>query len=167
MKTNVCPCQAEPKQEGSVLLEALIAILIFSFGLLGLIGIQANAVGLSIDAKYRADAAYLAEQIVSQMWVDRANMDTYAHHATDSVCSPTGAASANTKVYNGALSGSWAYQVAQSLPGATQDKQQIKVTPIPPPPAVATTRRIEVGLCWKRPQESTWHSHVTVTQIYQ
>lgn len=154
-------CHAVNKQRGSVLLEALIAILIFSFGLLGLIGIQASAVGLSIDAKYRADAAYLANQIVSQMWVDRANMDTYAHHATGSACTPTGAASANTKVHDGATPGSWAFQVAQSLPSATQDRQQIKIT------TIGTTRRIEVGLCWKRPQESTWHSHLTVTQIYQ
>lgn len=161
MKTNACTLQVDFKQRGSVLLEALIAIVIFSFGILGLIGIQASAVGLSIDAKYRADAAYLANQIVSQMWVDRANMDSYAHHATGSVCSPTGAASVNTKVYDGANSGSWAFQVAQALPGAIEGKQQIKVT------AVGTTRRVEVGLCWKRPQESTWHSHLTVTQIYQ
>ena len=86
MKPTACPPPLIGKQQGSVLLEALIAILIFSFGLLGLIGIQASAVGLSIDAKYRADAAYLANQIVSQMWVDRANMDTYAHHATGNAC---------------------------------------------------------------------------------
>jgi type IV pilus assembly protein PilV len=43
-----------------MLLEALIAILIFSFGILGLVGLQANAINLSTDAKYRADAALLA-----------------------------------------------------------------------------------------------------------
>jgi type IV pilus assembly protein PilV len=162
MKPIACPPTILiDKQQGSVLLEALIAILIFSFGLLGLIGIQASAVGLSIDAKYRADAAYLANQIVSQMWVDRANLDGYAHHAGGNACAPTGGASGNTKVHNGANSGSWTYQVAQSLPGATEDKQQIKVT------TVGTTRRVEVALCWKRPQETTWHSHLTTTQINQ
>ncbi len=161
MKPDVFPISFNYEQQGSILLEALIAILIFTFGLLGLIGIQASAVGLSIDAKYRADAAYLANQIVSQMWLDRANMDSYAHHATGNACSPTGAASANTKVHNGTTSGSWTYQVSRSLPGATEGKQQIKLT------TVGTTRRVEVALCWKRPQETVWHSHLTTTQIYQ
>lgn len=160
MKPIACPPTILiDKQQGSVLLEALIAILIFSFGLLGLIGIQASAVGLSIDAKYRADAAYLANQIVSQMWVDRANMDGYAHHPTGNACAPTGGASANPRVINGTNSGSWTFQVARSLPGATEDRQQIRVT------TVGTTRRVEVALCWRRPSETTWHRHVTATQI--
>lgn len=172
MKPTDCPPQLIDKQQGSVLLEALIAILIFSFGLLGLIGIQASAVGLSIDAKYRADAAYLANQIVSQMWVDRANLDGYAHHAGGTACSPTGGASGNPKVHNGTSSGSWTYQVAKSLPGATEDKQQIRVTttttsPLPPATPATPVSLVEITLCWKRPSETTWHRHVTATRINQ
>jgi len=150
------------------MLEALISILIFSFGILGLIGIQANAVGLSIDAKYRADAAYLANQIVSQMWVDRANMDSYAHLPVGTPCDSatgtgaTGSNSTNGNVYP-STTGSWTYQVSQSLPGASADKQQIKVTT----PGGTATRLIEVTLCWKRPTDSQWHKHATTTQVYQ
>lgn len=151
---------SQRNEQGSVLLEALIAVLIFTLGILGLMGIQANAIGLSIDAKFRADAAYLANQIVSQMWVDRANLDTYAHKPTGAACSPTGANSGNAKVYS-TTSGSWTYQIAKSLPGASADKQQIKVT------AVGATRQVEIAICWKRPQETTWHMHTTTTQIYQ
>jgi type IV pilus assembly protein PilV len=161
MKPKFSQNSIRHNQLGSILLEGLISILIFSFGLLGLIGIQANAIGWSIDAKYRADAAYLSSQIVSTMWLDRANIDSYAHHPTGSACAPTGDASANTKVYNGTSSGSWTYQVSKALPGAAQNLQQIKVT------TVGTTRRVEVAVCWKRPQEATWHNHITSTQIYQ
>lgn len=153
-------------EQGSVLLEALIAIVIFSVGLVGLIGIQAKAIGMSMDAKDRADAAYLSNQIVSQMWLDRANIAQYAHHP-DGVhacgAASAGAASTNTKVHNGTTSGSWTYQVARSLPGATEDQQQIKVTV----PVGASYSQVEIAICWKRPQETTWHSHATVTNINQ
>ena len=49
------------RQSGVMLLEAMIAILIFSLGVLGVVGMQAMAVAASRDAKYRADAALLAE----------------------------------------------------------------------------------------------------------
>ena len=71
MRPTTSPTSA--KQQGSVLLEGLIAILIFSMGILALVGLQAAAIKNSSDAKYRADASYLANQIIGQMWADRAN----------------------------------------------------------------------------------------------
>jgi type IV pilus assembly protein PilV len=56
------------RQRGFMLIEALIAILIFSIGILGIIGLQASAVQQSTDAKNRAEAAYLADQLMGQMW---------------------------------------------------------------------------------------------------
>lgn len=55
------------KQSGVMLLEALIAILIFSLGILGVVGMQASAVKANRDAKYRADAGLLANELVGQM----------------------------------------------------------------------------------------------------
>lgn len=66
------------KERGSVLLEALIAILIFSLGVLGVAGLQATSIKDSADAKYRAEAAFLANQLVSQMMVDQKNIASYA-----------------------------------------------------------------------------------------
>ncbi len=68
-------------QRGSALLEALFAILIFSIGLLALVALQAVSIKNSIDAKYRSDASYVANQIIAQMWIDRtpANLDNYVH----------------------------------------------------------------------------------------
>jgi type IV pilus assembly protein PilV len=62
-------------QRGGFLLEALIGILIFSLGVLGLVALQGRAIGYSSDAQYRGEAAYLANAYVSRMWADsRANI---------------------------------------------------------------------------------------------
>jgi type IV pilus assembly protein PilV len=57
-------------QSGAFLLEALIAILIFSFGILGIVGLQAKAIRFTNDAEYRAEATYLANSLISEMWAD-------------------------------------------------------------------------------------------------
>jgi type IV pilus assembly protein PilV len=67
-----------PKQErGATLLEALVAILIFSSALLALLGLQAFSVMNAADAKYRSDASFLADEIIGQMWVDKDNLASY------------------------------------------------------------------------------------------
>lgn len=64
-------------QSGVALLEALVGILIFSIGILALMGLQAQSIRNTVEAKYRNEAAYLADQIIGQMWVDRANLANY------------------------------------------------------------------------------------------
>lgn len=56
-------------EQGSVLIEALFSILIFSVGVLGIVGLQARMVQEGIHAQYRIDASYLATQAVSQTMV--------------------------------------------------------------------------------------------------
>ncbi len=56
-------------QRGVMLLEALIAILIFSMGILAIIGLQASSVSMAGDAKYRADANLLANRLIGAMWL--------------------------------------------------------------------------------------------------
>ena len=55
-------------QRGAFLLEALIAILIFSFGILGLIGMQAQSIRYVSDSQYRAEATYLVNSYIARMW---------------------------------------------------------------------------------------------------
>jgi len=57
-------------QQGVVLLEAMIAILIFSFAVLGIVGLQAAMIKNISDSKYRAEAAHIAQQTIGQMWAD-------------------------------------------------------------------------------------------------
>jgi len=71
------PVSSASKQQGMLLLEALVGILIFSIGILAMLGMQSVGMQNTIESKYRSEAAYLANQIVGTMWVDRANIATY------------------------------------------------------------------------------------------
>lgn len=57
-------------QQGVVIIEALIAILIFSFALLGLVGLQAVMIKNTGESEFRAVASYVAQQQVGKMWAD-------------------------------------------------------------------------------------------------
>lgn len=70
-------------QQGSVLIEALIAILIFSMGILALVGLQAAMVQNTTNSKYRIDASYIAQQRIGTMWADPANAANYLEANTD------------------------------------------------------------------------------------
>jgi type IV pilus assembly protein PilV len=69
-------------ERGVVLLEALIAILIFSIGILGAVGLQAAMIKSTADAKYRAEASYIVQQRLGAMWVDQDNLANYAEMDT-------------------------------------------------------------------------------------
>lgn len=69
------------KQGGVVLLEGLIAITIFAFGVLAIVGMQAATTRAAGDAKYRLDASFLASQKIGEIWADRGN--SAAHIETD------------------------------------------------------------------------------------
>jgi type IV pilus assembly protein PilV len=55
-------------QQGMSLIEVLVSLVIFSIGVLGMVGLQARATQLSIDAEDRTRATLLANELVSQMW---------------------------------------------------------------------------------------------------
>lgn len=69
-------------QQGMALIEGMIAILIFSIGILAIVGLQAVTLRQSTDAKYRIDASLLANQTLGTMWGDRANLNAYAVQET-------------------------------------------------------------------------------------
>src|SRR4029453_8907861 len=88
-------------ETGSALLEALIAILIFSFGVLGLIGILAGSIRAANGARYRPDAPNPAQGLIGDMW-SAAGEDVDAQNGT-----------------GGAKLTAWQTQVANLLPSAT------------------------------------------------
>jgi type IV pilus assembly protein PilV len=53
---------------GLSLIEVLIVVLLFSFGLTGLVAIQARAVQFSVSAEDTGRAALLANELATQMW---------------------------------------------------------------------------------------------------
>jgi len=70
-------------QKGVVIIEAMIAILIFSVGVLGIVGLQASMIKNTADSKYRTDASYIAQQWVGMMWSDPGNLASYPGTTTD------------------------------------------------------------------------------------
>jgi type IV pilus assembly protein PilV len=70
-------------QHGVVLLEALIAILLFSMGVLALVGLQGAMIKNTSDANYRAQASFIAQQRIGMIWSDPSNAITYLETNTD------------------------------------------------------------------------------------
>jgi type IV pilus assembly protein PilV len=60
---------ARNRQSGVALLEALVAMVIFAFGLLGLLGLESRAINFSVNAEDRNRAALFANDIASTMWL--------------------------------------------------------------------------------------------------
>lgn len=58
------------RQTGAYLLEALIGILIFALGVLGIVGLQAASLRTTTDSALRAEAVFAANQLLGQMWTD-------------------------------------------------------------------------------------------------
>lgn len=108
MHTRGCAISAKA-QDGTVLIEALVAVLLFSLGILALVGLQASMSRNVTQAKLRAEAAFLANQLIGQMWVDQANLSSYA--AAAGACSAT----AFTNCIN------WQGQVGRILPDGRGD----------------------------------------------
>lgn len=152
-----------------MLIEVLIAILIFSIGILGIVGLQASAVKASTDAKYRSEAGLLANELIGQMWVSdrtQANLQT-------AFSSPNGVAY-RTWAWEGLTSGTTAAPapgtVLQTLPGTQANPPVIVVTPVPSPvgSTSAPGSLVTITIFWKMPSEpdsAASHNYVTVAQI--
>ena len=62
---------ARRRQAGMSLIEVLTSLLIFSLGILGLVGLQTQAVQFSANAEDTNRAALLANEIVAKMWTQQ------------------------------------------------------------------------------------------------
>ena len=92
---------------GALLIEVLVAILVFTFGILGMVMLQGTAVQQAADAQYRAEAAQLADDLVGRMWAgDRSTAFLQAQYDKCNDASCAGYAD-------------WSLQVRQRLPGVT------------------------------------------------
>lgn len=63
------------------MIEVMVSILIFAFGVLGLVGLQVQATRISEDSEDRNRAALMANELVAKMWaaqsvtVDKSSWD--------------------------------------------------------------------------------------------
>lgn len=70
-------------QQGLALLESMIAVVIFSMGILALAGLQSVMVRNTSDAKYRAEATFIAQQSLGRVWVGSGTLADSAEVNTD------------------------------------------------------------------------------------
>lgn len=124
-------------QRGVLLLEVLVAILVFSIGILAIVGLQGIAVRTATDARYRSDAAFLAGELMSQIWTDPINVSQYNYLGAGPVPAR--------------LAG-WVARVNSRLPGGVA-------------PVVAYTANAQLGevvditVSWQMPGEAVAHQH--------
>lgn len=148
---------------GFVLLDAVIAILIFSIGILGMVALQGSAIKLASDAQYRTNAAMFADQVIAQMWgdYDPLNYPTGSQLTTD-YSSPSGA---KYLTWEGALDCSTAKQDIPCLPGVTANPPTISITNADTTGGKSPSSLVTVTVQWKAPNDAGPHSYVSVTQI--
>jgi type IV pilus assembly protein PilV len=151
------------REKGVMLIEALIAILIFSIGILAVVGMQGAAIKNVTESRYRSEAAFLAGELMAQMWIDQ-NINPATQINTSNV---------SVANYNYAGSGTvplrlttWVGRVNAKLPGSTQPGVKPKVTVTNPTGSGATVR---IDIFWQLPEESTLglppHSHTVTASV--
>lgn len=111
------------------MIEALLSILLFSLGILALVGMQAAMTKGVTQAKLRSEASLLAEQLLGRMWLDQANLTSYA--VVSGSCTATSYANCT----------SWLSSVNNTLPGGS---------------AVVTLNgsAVSITITWQLPGES-------------
>ncbi|MBU0621907.1 MAG: prepilin-type cleavage/methylation domain-containing protein [Gammaproteobacteria bacterium] len=72
-------------QQGVVIIEAMIAILIFSIGVLGIVGMQASMVKNTSESKFRADASFIAQQQIGFLWTSPDSMPADGSSITSNI----------------------------------------------------------------------------------
>lgn len=140
-------------QRGSILLEALFGILIFSMGILALVGLQASSIKQVSSGKYRTDASLLANQLVGQMWIS----DRSFTALNASFSSPSGARFL-----------SWKADVAAALPGVANNPPTVTIVDVAGSSAATAHRQATVTVRWKAATEAAAdpvHSFTLVAQI--
>jgi len=156
-------------QRGFFLIEALVAIAIFSLGILGMVAIGSLALNAQTDAGVRTDAASLADELASDIVlnVDRTSLANfqnsllgYQHQPVGVDCVFSGAATADANAL------AWLNRVSTQgpslpgLPGATAATQQIQVSA-----TAAGFNRVQITICWRGPTDTAMRHHTVVTYV--
>jgi len=134
-------------QRGAMLLEALMAVLVFSLGVLGIVGLQAQSIRHVNDSQYRGEAIFLANAFVAQMWVDDRSATDPAYLKATYEDSNGGSGYAALK------------EMVRRLPGAdlSGNAPTVKVDAGPTP----TSSVVTVTVFWQAPGDPTVHNYAT------
>ena len=139
------------QQAGVLLLEALIAILIFSLGILGMIGMQTASIKQATAAEDRAIAAQLANDLISRMWA--------SNHST--LTTDFGA--------DGTALADWKQAVTDSkLPGTSKTGNTPTITFADGPSGasgVTPSKQATILIKWQAPNDSVVHKYTATAMI--
>ena len=118
-----CSRPTSKLQQGVVLLEAMIALLIFSMGVLAIAGLQGVMLKNTSDTKYRSDASYIAQKRLASLWVSppTANVNEVDLTTGDAALLPGGKISTSYRTADGITT----IIVKWTLPGETEHNYQV------------------------------------------
>lgn len=129
----------------------MIAILIFSVGILGMIGLQAASIKQATAAEDRAIAAQLADDLISRLWS--------GNHVTLQTDFAT----------NGASYASWLSEVSDSkLPGITASHNAPSLTFSTGPAGLSTVTpatQAQILIQWQEPNDTVVHQYTAIAVI--
>ena len=132
----------KPLTRGISLIEVLVVVVMFSFGLLGLVGLQARALQVSVSAEDSNRAALLASEAAATMWnnntetLDAAVVAAWAARVADATASGLPGGVGTVVVTDGVarITVSW---VPPGQGASAQPSQYITEVLIPAPAAAA------------------------------
>lgn len=137
------------------MLEALIALVIFAIGILGLVAAQGTSVKDASNARFRAIAASLANDLISRMWLsDRTAATLQASFGSSAA---------------GAGYTAWLASVQSSgLPNVSSYPPAVSFSTVSGGGTSATSSSLAtINVYWKAPGESTMHTYTALAQMKQ
>jgi len=147
-------------RRGFVLLDALVAVVIFSIGIVGLVALQGAAMQMTGAASYRINAAMLADQLIAQMW---ANGDP-SQLLTDYVGSG-GKGDTKYMTWLSSIDCTSTSHVTGCLPGVPANPPSIEISQQAITNSSNAQYQVTITINWQAPGDSNPHSYVSITDI--
>ena len=143
------PVAPRSGQSGAFLLEALVGVMIFAFGILGLVGLQAQAIRNTNDLQYRGEAIQIANAAMGRMWtMDRTKLEAFYE----------GDAGTGGDGYKALV------EAAERLPGVKGVSALAPTVVVEPGPS-STSNLVTVTVRWQLPGEATPHQYVGAVMV--
>lgn len=130
-------------QSGGSLLEGLLAILLFSFGMLSLLMLLSATLVETGNARYRSEASLLASDLITQMWTGDRSLTELRARFTEP----------ESEDYQ-----RWLVTVHSRLPGTSGTTNL-------PTISIDDERHVKVYMRWQAPGDGKTHQLVTVATI--